>query len=186
MKGIFLDIDGVINDHYNIRYNRRNGEFQPLDKRMVHMLSVIIDECPDVKIIISSTWRKLYTGEEFIKIFEDAGWSIPKSVLIGSTPSGSGWRGHEIAHWLSTNPLEKFVILDDDLDVHADHADNFMWINPDIGFTMAHMRNIIDYFNGDEKLKPVVYNSAREQRVPESKHIPCTYHGRAQEHYKWE
>lgn len=173
MKGIFLDIDGVINDHYNIRYNRRNGEFQPLDKRMVHMLRLVCEEC-DVKIIISSTWRKLYTGPEFVEIFQEAGWQDVQKYLLGTTPSGSGWRGHEIAHWLSTNPLEKFVILDDDLDVHADHGDHFMWIDPDIGFTMAHLRNLKEYFNGGEK---PAYRKVNTSRVPTTGEHRSTIHG---------
>lgn len=186
MKGIFLDIDGVINDHYNIRYNRRNGEFQPLDKRMVHMLRIIVEDCPGTVIIISSTWRKLYTGQEMREIFQDAGWDIPTSVLLGCTPTGSGWRGHEIEHWLSTNPLEKFVILDDDLDVLKEHGPNFMWIDPDIGFTMAHVRSIREYLQGGETLKAVTYNSARSDRVAEPERWTCEYRGRMQEHYSWD
>lgn len=186
MNVIFLDIDGVINDSYNIRYNRRNGEFQPLDKRMVHMLRLVVEETKDTRIVISSTWRKLYTGQEFMEIFQDAGWDIPKEVLFGATPSGSGWRGHEIEHWLSTNSTERFVILDDDLDVLDVHGDSFMWINPDIGFTMAHVRSITQYFNKEtEILEPVIYRSNRSERVKEPERTCCGYHGRIEEHYTW-
>lgn len=186
MNVIFLDIDGVINDAYNIRYNRRNGEYQPLDKRMVHMLR-LITEIPETKIVISSTWRKLYTGKEFVEIFQDAGWENPQRYLLGTTPSGSGWRGHEIEHWLSTNPVDRFVILDDDVDVLETHADSFMWIDPDIGFTMAHVRSIMDYFQGVvEKLEPVEYTSARTERVKEPERSRCEYYNRMQERYHWD
>jgi len=49
---IFLDIDGVLNDHIS----HANG-YSGIKKECVDNLNAIIDAVPDVKIVISSAWR---------------------------------------------------------------------------------------------------------------------------------
>lgn len=53
-----LDIDGVLNDHRPLS----NG-YTPLKEKCVKELCRILDECPDVNIIISSAWRYMMLGD---------------------------------------------------------------------------------------------------------------------------
>lgn len=57
-KILFLDYDGVLNDHRQLS----NGYCQ-LKEKCVKELCRILDECPDVNIIISSAWRYMMLGD---------------------------------------------------------------------------------------------------------------------------
>jgi hypothetical protein len=56
-KLLMLDYDGVLNDHRTLS----NGYCQ-LKEKCVKELCRILDECPDVNIIISSAWRYMMFG----------------------------------------------------------------------------------------------------------------------------
>lgn len=124
MKVIFLDFDGVLNSirtvyAYPLMTDRFNECWEQLDPIAV-MLTRRLCEEHDAKIVISSTWRKLFTIEEFKqKFLELYNWDIP---IIDMTASSSrGFRGEEINDWLEDNQhVCKYVILDDDSDFYMD------------------------------------------------------------------
>lgn len=60
MKLLFLDIDGVLNDHKPLP----NG-YCGLKYESVMELCRILDECPDVKIVVSSAWRYMMIGKGY-------------------------------------------------------------------------------------------------------------------------
>ena len=129
MKVIFLDIDGVLN-HDNTR--DRIGGFLGLNPGMIKRFNRIIEACPDVKIVISSTWRYSYTHgvytnfEELVQLLKARGvqGDIIGHTPFPETPAPSGWitlgsswrtRGEEIRMYLKEHPeVEHFLILDDD------------------------------------------------------------------------
>ena len=104
MKIIFLDIDGVLNTYSTI------CEGVNWEPSLVKILKRIITET-GVKIVLSSTWRKIDRYCNIIK-------NDMKIDYIDKTPELWQKRGIEIQEWLDKNPnVEKFIILDDDSDM---------------------------------------------------------------------
>lgn len=121
MKVIFLDFDGVLNSaqFFKALY-RQTGrstfvrEFCPIAaSNLIH----IISEVPDVKIVVSSSWRIGTELNELRKILKE-GADVPEELVIDKTVFLGGERGHEIQEWLSRHPeVTKFVIIDDSSDM---------------------------------------------------------------------
>lgn len=67
MKLLFLDIDGVLNDH-----TRMASGYCTIHTDKGDLLNQILDAHPDVQIVISSAWRYLVTGGHMtVKGFEN-------------------------------------------------------------------------------------------------------------------
>lgn len=127
MKILFLDIDGVLN---HSQTKDRIGGYIGLNAGMIKRFNKIIEAHPDVKIVVSSTWRHTFSHgvyenfEQLVELLKSRG---VQGEFIGHTPfpveTTGGWmsgstyrtRGAEIRLWLDANPeVENFVILDDD------------------------------------------------------------------------
>lgn len=118
MKVIFLDFDGVLNSEASFRmeHRRKNSHVSDsLSAVACSNLQYILEQDADIKIVISSTWRKLHTLVDLGNILNSYGVT---AKIIGKTPiTFSGHRGQEIKQWLEDNPnVTKYVILDDDND----------------------------------------------------------------------
>ena len=158
---LFLDIDGVLNtirysdyliDHDEDECDEDGAIFDP---EAVANLAYIIEKVPDVKIIISSTWR--FKGWEWMnRLWEKRG--LPGKIA-SFTPMlyivcfidkmrqrdttsvyPYGTRALEINEWLrlyaSNNPLSyKYVILDDFNDFLAMHQEHVIITDPYYGIT---------------------------------------------------
>lgn len=124
MKVIFLDFDGVLNSAASFllenRIRKENKIFddlppvnQTLCKVCTSNFRHILDEVPDAKIVLSTTWRNLFEMDWLKdKLFE---YGIPKDRVIDKTPD-LRWveRGEEIDAWLKNHPeVTKYVIIDD-------------------------------------------------------------------------
>ena len=152
MRVIFLDIDGVCNSEAYVRKleerHRQLGHADPtrpkrdttcdcfklyhqIDRAAVARLNRLV-EVTDAKIVISSSWRKLFDPPELHRILTEHGLV---AEIIGETPDGPNdpemlatfghldriFRGHEIDLWLRKHPeVVRFVILDDgsDMEMH--------------------------------------------------------------------
>lgn len=122
MKVLFLDFDGVLNSEASFRYETRrkhNRVSDTLSAIACSNLQFILEQDSAIKIVISSTWRKIHTLVELQNILN--GYGVEAARVIGKTPAVlSGDRAHEINMWLEQNPnVTQFVILDDDSDVHG-------------------------------------------------------------------
>lgn len=113
VRVIFLDIDGVLNDHA-IGATGYCG----LKPSCVAAFNRVLEALPEAKIVISSSWRYIVTqGEMTLKGFEYlliVGGVCAKERIIGATVPDEvvKSRGGQIARWLhGTN--HPFVILDD-------------------------------------------------------------------------
>lgn len=116
MKVIFLDFDGVLNSEASFRHEIRRKNSRVSDSLSAvacSNLQYILEQDSSIKIVISSTWRKIHTLVELGNILSAYGVN---AKIIGKTPATmSSDRGHEINMWLQDNPnVTKFVILDDD------------------------------------------------------------------------
>lgn len=169
---LFLDIDGVLNSAQSaIMYAREwnnkgrpqgrsllsknNWEFCPI---AVSNLQFIFEKIPDLKVVISSTWRYGETLQYFKDMFKTL--NLPEDSVISMTPRLNGPpRGLEIQQWLDENefqyslmdPEYEFVIVDDDSDMEHLKT-NLVQTNYRTGLTLVEANEIIKRFNsqGDE------------------------------------
>ena len=145
MKTLFLDFDGVLNSDKS--WNKYRPEtWKHIDPDAMANLREILEAVPDLKIVISSTWRRMMTIDEFRKFLSK--WGISEEVVIDYTPNGKHLsddiRGHEIAGWLTLHPnVTKFVILDDDNDMD-ELMDNLIQTDHKIGLTEKDVKRVVD------------------------------------------
>lgn len=167
MNIIFLDIDGVLN---NARYcsvlnhlygGNGYGGFDKLklttktikwDLYNVDLLKTLMDKT-GAKIVISSTWRKTHSLNNFKQMFQVYGL---KPRIVGVTPDnsklgiydhnvreGTGFRGAEVNAYLAANPdITDYVILDDDGDFYP--GQNLVRTDPEYGLVDYDMLKAID------------------------------------------
>lgn len=114
---IALDIDGVLNRHET--YQERH--WPPIDPALVARLDRLVRET-DARVVISSTWRLMYTLTELRELLAKAGGVTVAGRVIGRTPELRNAddtprpRGEEIAAWLADwreQAHAQLVILDD-------------------------------------------------------------------------
>lgn len=128
MKLIFLDFDGVLNDHAFLTQRRNHpaegvvfpelaGELDPV---RISLINLLIEET-GANIVISSSWRTNHSLEEMNSAFEMLGGTFK---AIGVTPRIPGnqnrdERGNEIHTFIDTMKVkpESFIILDDETDM---------------------------------------------------------------------
>lgn len=160
MKVIFLDIDGVLNsiDTTLAFY----GQLSParedkLDPMSVGLLKKLCDNT-SARIVISSTWRKLYSREEFLDIFKSYGWhDFPFEDVTDNNNSCRQTRGHEIQRWLDANGNPEYIILDDDSDMLESQLNNFVHCSNVNGFRSKHYCKALRLLgHGDERLESQV------------------------------
>lgn len=123
MKVIFLDCDGVLNSwgHDDATGYKGGKDFETITPAVMGHLSAIV-EATGAKVVISSTWRKKYTIDEFNTQFKALGFTgevIGRTPELWQTEAGVRLRrGDEILLWLRTHAeVESFVILDDETDM---------------------------------------------------------------------
>ena len=167
---MFLDIDGVLNtirySNYLIDYDEDDTDEDGalFDPETVENLAEIIKNIPDVKIIISSTWRfkgwdwmnrlwekrqlpgKIYSftpGLEFTRFVDIIHQKYSESVY----PYGT--RGLEVGEWVRVyapqNPMQyKYVILDDCNDFPSFYQEHVILTDPMLGITKEIVAKVIE------------------------------------------
>ena len=172
-KIIFLDIDGVLNSETH--YNKENNHIQEFEsetpefmigheeyyKRHLNFEQIrnLKEFCHenDVKIVISSTWRKSKTVEELKQLFDCISNGFGE-LIIGKTPnSNHGIRGVEVRQWINDecklmnkNEEIRYVILDDDSDFLIWQINNFIQVDSHCGLNHNHLykaKRILDNVN---------------------------------------
>lgn len=125
---IFLDIDGVLNAQFSKNREYTQEERFGLCQDHVDNLKKILDEVPNCRIVISSTWRRFRTHN--LVMNDKYNWRTvleamlhTKGVIYGDigttnedTRSGDG-RALDIKAWLDANKhlgIGSFVIIDDE------------------------------------------------------------------------
>ena len=114
-KIIFLDIDGVLNNHASIAEG-----IQILPEKCKLIRTVC--EKTEAKIVISSTWRRSCLVQQLDHLLWVCGG--PYGAVIAATPCiDNVIRGREIQEWTKSarertkqKVAEKYVIIDDDSD----------------------------------------------------------------------
>jgi len=169
MKTVFLDVDGVLNSE---RFNRTLEEqhrqlghhevcecfklTRQIDPEAIARLNRLVAET-GAKIVISSSWRKLFDPPELHRILREHGLV---AEIIGETLDGQDeqdesemldvyapldrlFRGHEIDYWLRQHPeVARFVILDDGSDM-AMHKSRLVQTDSEEGLLDEHIEMAI-------------------------------------------
>lgn len=170
MKVIFLDFDGVLNSAASFVYETRlrkkhpqtTKKLPPVNQTLCKICTSnfieILDAAPDAKIVISSSWRELFTLDWLKKKLEEYG--IDGTRVIDRTPSSfSGDRGREIESWMDDHPeVEKYVILDDNW-IGPPYQDNdlsstnFVKTTWPVGLTLDKTFEAIKILGGKSRLR---------------------------------
>lgn len=127
-----------------------------IDPMAVERLNRLV-RATKAKIVISSTWRHIWSLSELKSMLSKLDFQFPQNI-IDRTPVGESSRGQEIQEWLDLDPerervnprhepVESFVILDDDNDMLPQQQDRFVHTNPQIGLTDADVNSAIAILN---------------------------------------
>lgn len=146
MKIVFLDFDGVLNfdsDHPDALAFRCW-----LEPRLVARLNLIPLLLPEVRFVLSTSWRTYgysYVVEEHLMPAGFAGtmhkdWATPtgkEKILVKHSRGYGHIRGDEVHTWLVRHAFapahDRYVILDDMRDFHRDQP--LIRTNPKMGIT---------------------------------------------------
>ncbi len=154
-KVIFLDIDGVCNDHtFNSQANSTT-----IKASCVNNLNKILTET-DSQIVLSTAWRyMILNGAMTLKGFEyllRTHGVYAENRLLGLTredrllpndPNNKRERGVEIQDWLKEHPeVEKYVVVDD-LDLGISKLHPFVQTNKNTGLTEEETLKAINLLN---------------------------------------
>lgn len=160
---LFLDFDGVLNHHRTpTRHTFPGGcTYLGIDPRNVERLNRICEAVPEMRIVVSSTWRTSYDAFQLGQVLTEQGFKYPDRI-IGATPTwvdlpqfrrGPPCRGDEIQAWIDAQPEaerpadEEIAILDDmeefaHLDARLVRTDMF-----DGGISEEHANKVIALLN---------------------------------------
>lgn len=165
MKILFLDIDGVLNsEDWMLTQPKSTNFVRALDKQAVALLAEIVSRT-EAKIVVSSSWRKMYDVTVLCQVLVEAGFPAPCPIIgvtpaLYRTPEGEERvRGHEIQQWLdeaakdeTVEKVESFAIVDDDSDMaHLPHR--FVQTNFKTGLQRDHVERIVALLASDDKLR---------------------------------
>lgn len=156
MKILFLDFDGVLNSMQSRIFWENIKDQTAFEEQMktysggiLEMIAMefcpiclsnmdeLIRRNPDLKIVISSSWRMSRSVEELKELFKS---ELISSRMIDKTDSFSNIRGEEIQKWLDEHPeVTHYVIVDDDSTMTEQQKDNFVKTSPLHGFQYGDM-----------------------------------------------
>ena len=136
MRVLFLDIDGVLNSSRSCAafggypHGFGSDDMRKFDAIALGLIQRLCRAVPDLRIILSSTWRRDRAPME-------AGLAL-RLPIIDSTPVLNGKRGDEIAHWLAAHPgVTEWAIVDDDSDMLPEQHARFVQTKHSDGLAFA-------------------------------------------------
>lgn len=169
---LFLDIDEVLNNNLNTKTDKEhkhvyiNGvkHHDKFNPRLIENLNMLIERY-DLKIVLSSTWRKLfdiYTMREmFANCMGIKGELIDyttKKYLDTGYYDRREWEGDgalprdralQISEWLSEKKynVKNYMILDDSIDVIYNHEGHYYRTKGEYGFDYISYLMCIEKFD---------------------------------------
>lgn len=166
---LFLDIDGVINSEMHEHLHKQviveyegdmvehHDSYRPDLAECINKLCTIYD----LKIVLSSTWRKVFDIDTMRMILKDQ-MKIDAELIDYTTKVSLDYeyfsdphcerdprdRGMQISAWLDEKKykVNKYFILDDSLDAEYGHTSQFFRVDARDGFDENHLRKFIMLF----------------------------------------
>lgn len=164
MRVIFLDCDGVLNSNQFFQQDKepipatsnsmKFGVGQ-LDPKGLALIDKLVD-ATDAKIVISSSWRHIWSFQEIAEMFGDAGFKNQHAIIDQTGTSKNGHRGAEIKEWLDLDreraalgeeQTTSYVIIDDDTDFDTDQMQFFVRTNQQTGIKPKDVQKAISILN---------------------------------------
>lgn len=154
MKLLYLDIDGVLNDHSRLP----NGYSRIMDAQVVCLNTVL--KYTDAKIVLSSAWRCLFRTAELVEglllchgvnchqrvygttAIDPEIWSLlheRHADLHYWAERGMTWRADQIRDHVREHRPYRYVVLDD-LPIQVD---NLVQTIPSVGLTALQAEEIV-------------------------------------------
>jgi len=159
MKVLFLDIDGILNNYNHDSYRKNHflpGRKTPTYCQLnVDAFNLITAAHPDVRIVISSSWRITNSLPKMRRYLRN--WGVKGGRIIDFTPSLGLLRGRglEIEKWIKEHPkVTSVVVLDDETVwemVTNDIASIFVKASGWLGFCETDAQRAIDILNNPEQ-----------------------------------
>ena len=140
MKVIFLDHQGVM----YLKRHPNPGSLDNFDKNTIQVLNSILQEDPEIEIVISSDWKYWVTLEEMTTFYRNQGLKQPIAYTpktIQYTHPYEKCRAAEIKKWLESNSVTAWVAIDD-LDMRP-YLQNFVWTDPSQGLLQEGIKDKI-------------------------------------------
>lgn len=150
MKILFLDIDGVLNSQKTAEaFGGYPLSFKEEDMLKFDMtaLALVRKLCKETntKVVVSSTWRKLFSVKELANNL--------KLPVIDITPRTKYnlTRGQEIKLWLEKNPgVTYYAIVDDNSDMLPQQKFFFVKTDHKEGLSLANYQSLFNILNTEE------------------------------------
>lgn len=136
MKVLFLDIDGVVNKRDNYDRSKNMGPY-PIDSYCAFLVGRITLST-GCKVVLSSSWRHHPEGVQNV--------SQRVVELLDKTGTEGKYRGDEVQAWLDRHPeVDKYAILDDDMDFYVYQAPNYFKTRFEDGLTDEIAEAVINH-----------------------------------------
>ena len=146
---LFLDFDGVLNNRpFLVERSKkpmRDFPWDEFDPGNLHHLNSLLFKMPDVRIVLSTSWRDmtfLLSKRKAINFMRRLGISLK---WIAHTPRLDGQpRGDEIHAYCLANGVRasQIVIVDDDGDMHP-YMSRLVQTDFETGLTQRHIERAI-------------------------------------------
>lgn len=163
---IFLDMDGVLNNVFFFITKepenkqdqlRNNYQFMKkhVDPQNMKVLKYILEQLPNVEVIISSSWGAHFKKSLFNKLFK--AFKIDKRVIDITPRKLSSERCHEIKFSLfnyeeAGKPITKWLALDDHgIFYSKEYESNEYKVDSYVGLTYIDAVKIIKHFKPEWK-----------------------------------
>lgn len=161
MKVLFLDCDGVINtidnqltskDNIELRIDGCLIDFVYYKPALIRNINELCNRY-ELKVVMSSTWRKDYEISYMKQLFKYMGLSCQ---LIDYTTKenmeynieNNDLRGLQIQKWLNENKVDDYLVIDDMYGAGAyQHVDRFIHLDNMIGFDYTAYKLTVNKFD---------------------------------------
>lgn len=148
---LFLDCDGVVNSKHHLKtYTLKTfiADLDSIDPKAVMVLNEIVKKYPNLRIIISSSWRQHHSLDDIRLAFERKGFLFSHQIVDITERSGNKKsRGEEISTYIKENNISKYLILDDEVKVKNSHPNNTVTTTMEKGLTMNHLKLVEEVLN---------------------------------------
>lgn len=153
---ILLDIDGVMIPARPWQtYELGSDGFGMFNKMAVINLNQIITSCRNPEIILTTSHKHSFTLKQWQDIFSNRG-VLPTQISRLDSNSSVMSRKDEILNWCLKNPIDNFIVIDDDKGLNSMDSvfkeDHLILTNPTIGLNKIATEDAILKIEKLEKL----------------------------------